>query len=81
MAVCLPGVSEGFVFDAAVQGGQVGGLAGNDGENDFGVAAVADYPALGGVDAVVGLDFSGEGAGEGGGLQNGGALVLCCRGW
>jgi hypothetical protein len=69
-------VGEGFGFEAAVQRGQVGCLRGGDGEHDFQGAGVADYPALGGVDAVVAFDFSGEGAGESDGLQNRGALCF-----
>ena len=81
LAECLPGVSEGFGFDAAVQRGQVGCLLGRDGDHDLWVAGVADDPALNILNVVVGSDFPGEGAGEGNGLQHGGALFLCCRGW
>ena len=73
-------MSEGFGFDAAVQRGQVRCLPGSDGDHDLWVAGVADYPSLDILDAVVGLDFPGEGAGKGSGMQPGGA-VLCCREW
>jgi hypothetical protein len=51
----------------------------NTPEHDFGVAAVADDPAFGRLDAVVGADFPGEGIGDGGGLQDSGALAGITR--
>ena len=68
-------VAESFGFDALVEGAQVGGLAGGDGDDDFGVAGVADDPGPGGVHAVVGADFPGHRAGERGGPQDRGPLV------
>ena len=72
---CLPNMGKSFGFYAAVQGVQVGRLAGGDGDHNFRCAGVADDPAPGSIDAVVGPDFPGEGAGEGGGLQDGGAIM------
>ena len=42
----LPGMGEGLGLDAAMQGLQVGGGGSGDGENYFGVAAVADERPL-----------------------------------
>ena len=67
--------AEGFGFDALVEGAQVGGLAGGDGDDDFGGGGVTDDPAPGGVHAVVGADFPDEGTGERARPQNGGPLV------
>src|SRR6185437_6878111 len=71
----VPDVAKGFGFDALVEGAQVGGLAGGDGDDDFGGGGVSDDPGPGGVHAVVGADFPDEGAGERARPQNGGPLV------
>ena len=68
-------LAKGFGFDALVEGAQVGGLAGGDGDDDFGGGGVTDDPGPGGVHAMVGADFPDEGTGERARPQNGGPLV------
>jgi hypothetical protein len=68
-------MGDGLIFDALVQGMQIGGLAGGDGENDVRVTWVADDVAPRGLDTVIGPDFPGQRAGERGGRQDGGAFV------
>jgi hypothetical protein len=68
-------VGEGLGLDPLVEGVQVGGLAGGDGEDDLRVVGVADDPAADGLDAVVGADFPGQGVGQCGREQDRGPLV------
>ena len=56
----VPDVAEGFGFDALVEGVQVGGLAGGDGDDDLGGGGVTDDPGPGRVHAMVGADFPGS---------------------
>jgi hypothetical protein len=37
-------VAEGFGFEALVESAQIGGLAGGNGDDDFGVGCVTDDP-------------------------------------
>ena len=53
-------MGNGIIFDALVQGMQIGGLARGDGEHDVRVTGVADEPAPRGLDTVIGPDFPGE---------------------